>query len=822
MKPSIEKLQKFFKLEAERGFDNKAVMGGLPKMLDSWIPYARSDGIGEDLINAITSLLRDYSRLSVKSRREILSGIWKRIMKELELPPIEELNFQKKSPVTTTPPPPTTKSHTEPAKPKPPQVDKRTSNLEQVSFTELDAPVSVIQGIGTQYTKALNKLGINKISDLLFHFPRRYDDYSKLKQINRLTYGEVVTIIGTVQSSYTRKIKNGKLQLIEAIISDGSGAIKATWFNQPWLKQMLKEGNQIVLSGKIDQYLGKFVLNNPEIEQLDHKNLHTNRIVPVYPLTASIRQKRLRAIMNQTVTYWAPRIKDFLPEDIVAEENLLDLSTALLQVHFPDSQELLKQAQSRLAFDEIFLLQIGVLKQKLLWEEQTAQTFQIDETWLNQRLNHLPYTLTNAQMGSLKEIISDLSSGHPMNRLLQGDVGSGKTVVAAITIASIASHGGQTAIMAPTGLLAEQHYNTLKSILVENDTILEENQIKLLTSATPRPEKDTILNGLKDGQILLVVGTHALIEDPIIFKNLQLVVIDEQHRFGVKQRALLREKGNNPHLLVMTATPIPRSLSLTIYGDLDVSIIDEMPPGRQEIVTKILSPKQREIANRLIRREIDAGRQAFVIYPLIEESNTTDYKGAVEGYERYKTEIFPDLNIGLLHGKMKDDEKNLIMSKFRDGEIDILVSTSVIEVGVDVPNATVMIIEGADRFGLAQLHQFRGRIGRGEHKSYCVLIPTKEDAIINKRLKAIEETNNGFILAEKDLELRGPGQFLGTRQSGFINLRLANITDTHLIKRARQQALKILEKDPQLSNPENQHLAEVLEKFWQNQISDIS
>ena len=791
-------------------------------MLDSWIPYARSDGIGEDLINAITSLLRDYSRLSVKSRREILSGIWKRIMKELELPPIEELNFQKKSPVTTTPPPPTTKSHTEPAKPKPPQVDKRTSNLEQVSFTELDAPVSVIQGIGSQYTKALNKLGINKISDLLFHFPRRYDDYSKLKQINRLTYGEVVTIIGTVQSSYTRKIKNGKLQLIEAIISDGSGAIKATWFNQPWLKQMLKEGNQIVLSGKIDQYLGKFVLNNPEIEQLDHKNLHTNRIVPVYPLTASIRQKRLRAIMNQTVTYWAPRIKDFLPEDIVAEENLLDLSTALLQVHFPDSQELLKQAQSRLAFDEIFLLQIGVLKQKLLWEEQTAQTFQIDETWLNQRLNHLPYTLTNAQMGSLKEIISDLSSGHPMNRLLQGDVGSGKTVVAAITIASIASHGGQTAIMAPTGLLAEQHYNTLKSILVENDTILEENQIKLLTSATPRPEKDTILNGLKDGQILLVVGTHALIEDPIIFKNLQLVVIDEQHRFGVKQRALLREKGNNPHLLVMTATPIPRSLSLTIYGDLDVSIIDEMPPGRQEIVTKILSPKQREIANRLIRREIDAGRQAFVIYPLIEESNTTDYKGAVEGYERYKTEIFPDLNIGLLHGKMKDDEKNLIMSKFRDGEIDILVSTSVIEVGVDVPNATVMIIEGADRFGLAQLHQFRGRIGRGEHKSYCVLIPTKEDAIINKRLKAIEETNNGFILAEKDLELRGPGQFLGTRQSGFINLRLANITDTHLIKRARQQALKILEKDPQLSNPENQHLAEVLEKFWQNQISDIS
>jgi len=828
IKPSIEKLKKFFKLEADREFDNKAVMGGLQKMLDTWVPDARADGIGEDLINAVSSRLRDYPRLSVKSRRDILSGIWKRVMQEMDLPPIADL-ASTLSPTKNNLNKPKASFHriTKPtASDRSPNTPKRSlksyNHVEKVQYSALQSPITVIQGIGPKYAQALEKLGISTIYDLIYHFPRRYDDYAQFPQINKLESEKLVTLIGTIQSVNTRMIKNGKLRIIEAIISDGSGAIRAIWFNQPWLKSVIVKGNQIVLSGKTDRYLGHLYLNNPEVEQIDQTFLHTNQIVPVYPLTAKIRQRRLRKFINQTVQYWAPRIPDYLPEWLIDEADLLDISTALLQIHFPNSMELLDLAKKRLAFDELFLLQVGVTLQKQQWKSLTASVFSVDQSWLDARLEHLPFTLTNAQSASLDEIIHDLSSGHPMSRLLQGDVGSGKTIVAAIAIAIVASQNGQTALMAPTSILAEQHYKKIKEMLTVSDPLFTEDQIRLLIGSTPASERNEILADLASGKIKLLIGTHAIIEDPILFDNLQFAVIDEQHRFGVKQRSLLRKKGTNPHLLVMTATPIPRSLSLTIYGDLDVSIIDEMPVGRQEIITRLLAPSQRDIAYRLIDREISNGHQAYIIYPIIEENQTSDFKSAVAEYNRLKKEIFPNYKLGLLHGKLKPSEKNNIMTRFRDAEIDILVSTSVIEVGVDVPNATVMVIEGANRFGLAQLHQFRGRVGRGSDKSYCVIIPSDNSSLGNERLKAIVNINNGFQLAEKDLELRGPGEFLGTRQSGFSGLRLASITDLSLIKKARHHAQKLIEKDPSLSLPENALLSEAIDRFWDTNPGEMS
>jgi len=417
----------------------------------------------------------------------------------------------------------------------------------------------------------------------------------------------------------------------------------------------------------------------------------------------------------------------------------------------------------------------------------------------------------------------DLGSGRPMNRLIQGDVGSGKTVVAMLAAAIIVNGGAQTSIMAPTSILAEQHYRNFSALLAGENGIMPQEAIRLLVGDTPEAEKDAIRAGLEDGSIKVVIGTHSLIEKPVQFKDLQLAVIDEQHRFGVEQRSALRSKGQTPHLMVMTATPIPRSLALTLYGDLDISIMDEMPAGRQPVDTYVLTPKERERAYTLIRSQIKNGRQAFIIYPLIEESDKVDARAAVDDHEKLTKEVFPDLKIGLLHGKMKPDEKDAVMLKFRDREYDILVSTTVVEVGVDVPNATVMLIEGANRFGLAQLHQMRGRVGRGSEQSYCLLIPSHEDAAENERLLAMAESNDGFVLAERDLQQRGPGEFLGTRQSGYASgLRMASLTDIDLIEDARAHAQKLFETDANLEKPEHALLAEALERFWGDGKGDVS
>ncbi|MCX8024034.1 MAG: ATP-dependent DNA helicase RecG, partial [Thermanaerothrix sp.] len=473
-----------------------------------------------------------------------------------------------------------------------------------------------------------------------------------------------------------------------------------------------------------------------------------------------------------------------------------------------------------------FLLQLGVLQQKRAWQANIATIFEVPDWWLESLISNLPFELTGAQRRVLAEIRDDLRSGRPMNRLLQGDVGSGKTIVAALAIAMVTYHGAQAAFMAPTSILAEQHYRNLIGLLSNPEApLLPSEAVRLLVGDTPESEKEAIRTGLADGSIKLVIGTHALIEDPVTFANLQLVIIDEQHRFGVEQRAALRLKGNNPHLLVMTATPIPRSLALTIYGDLDLSVMDEMPRGRQPIETHLLSPLERERAYALIRAEAKKGHQAFIVYPLIEKGQTNhndEAKAAVEEYERLQREVFPDLRLGLLHGRLPPAEKDRIMRAFRNGEFHILVSTSVVEVGVDVPNATVMLIEGANRFGLAQLHQFRGRVGRGQAQSYCLLIPDTNDDIENERLLAMVETNDGFILAERDLQQRGPGEFLGTRQAGYSELRMANLANVHLIEKARRLAQSLFEQDPDLSFPEHQPLRFNFERFWQGGRGDIS
>ena len=530
--------------------------------------------------------------------------------------------------------------------------------------------------------------------------------------------------------------------------------------------------------------------------------------------------------MFQTVSFWAPRISDYLPEYIRNDTNLVSLSNALSQIHFPDSNEKLKAARSRLAFDEIFFLQLGVLRQKQAWESVSAEVFDVQDEWLQQQIQRLPFQLTNAQKQVIQEVRTDLLSGRPMNRLLQGDVGSGKTVVAILAAAFVTHHGAQAAIMAPTSILAEQHYKNMLRMLCETESSPNAphlpSQIRLLVGDTRESEKEEIRSGLADGTIKMIVGTHALIEEPVVFNNLEFVVVDEQHRFGVAQRAILRAKGHNPHLMVMTATPIPRSLALTVYGDLDLSVMDEMPEGRLPIETHVLSPLERERAYLLIRSQITEGHQAFIIYPLIEKGEREETKAAVDEHARLKTDIFPNFKIGLLHGRMRPDDKEQTMARFRDKEYQILVSTSVVEVGVDVPNATVMLIEGANRFGLSQLHQFRGRVGRGAEKSFCLLIPETEDSVENERLAAMVETNDGFILAERDLDQRGPGDFLGTRQSGFSELKMANLTDIRLIEKARHQALKLFEKDPTLSDPEHQALDKTFRRFWGNGRGDIS
>ncbi len=850
MSRSFKRLQRVLKLEAQQGFQNKAVVGGMRQLVTFWVTQAREEAVDEAdliLVEQTAEALIGYDRLpGVAKRADMVESLLQRIeAREQRVGRSAPAPAPLKPEPTPPPAPPVTdKPHSRqqppdqrkptPAKPAPaksvPAKPVPTSPTPVVAEAppvvadpaRLAQPVTALKGVGDKMAEQLARLGAATINDLLFLFPRRHDDYSLMKPINRLAYGEQVTVIGTVWEVRARRSRTG--EVIQALVSDGTGQVQVTWFNQPWLVSQLKAGMQIVLSGKVEQFMGHPVFNAPAWEPVATEPLKTRRIVPIYPLTEGLRAYKIRQIMNQAVTEYSPFLPDPVPAPIRQRHRFLTLPQAIQQMHFPDDQDTLHQARRRLVFDELLLLQLGMLGQRRLWQSQPGSPIAVEQTALDTFVSSLPFTLTGAQQRAIAEISADMSLSRPMTRLLQGDVGAGKTAVAAAAMVVAAQGGGQAAMMAPTEILAEQHYQGLSQALAPLGY-----QVRLLTGSTSSSERAQLLTGLANGEIHILIGTHALLEAPVTFKNLTLAIVDEQHRFGVDQRQTLRDKGPahadgspaTPHLLVMSATPIPRTLALSLYGDLDLSILDELPPGRQEIKTRWLRPSERQRAYTFVRGQIEQGRQAFIICPLVEESDKIEATAAVEEHARLQEEIFPDLKLGLLHGRLKSYEKEAVMRDFYENRVHILVSTSVIEVGIDVPNSTVMLIEGANRFGLAQLHQFRGRVGRGKHQSYCLLISDSASPDAEARLQAMEETNDGFVLAEKDLELRGPGEFFGRRQSGLPEVQLAALLDVKMLELARQEAETIMAADPLLEKPEHGLLRQKVMRFWQN-AGDVS
>ena len=789
-----EKIKQVLSLEKDKGFKNSAVSGGLGNFLGFIQKQGEQNNIHSDILSPILNFFESYALLSTKDREKSIGKI---------------LNWVSENPKTDIK--------------KILQDVLAVSNIsgnDSADFPRLQDPaiyadIRSIKGIGNKNYTYFEKLGIKNIYNLLRYYPRRYQDFSKLKTINNIEYGEELTVAGIITGKiYTRKSKRGNLKISETSLTDSTGSLRLTFFNQPYISTQLKEGTSIVVSGKVDMYLGRYVMNNPEWEPLDQEQIHTNRIVPIYPATAGITQRQIRKIIKNNLNFWSGRLKEFFPDHIIKNEKLPTISEAISQIHFPESDIKLKSSQNRFAFEEIFFLQLGVLLQKAKWQANQARKFSLPKGLINDRKKLLPYVLTSAQLKAIEDIENDLVAGKPMNRLLQGDVGSGKTVVAKFAVETIIGNGSQAAILAPTSILAEQHFNTLSELLIDSGSI-SRDEIALLIGQTPKKVKGNILRKLKTGKIKCVIGTHALLEDPVKFHNLQLAVIDEQHRFGVNQRKVLRSKGDNLHLLVMTATPIPRSLALTVYGDLDVTTIDEMPPGRKPVKTLLFDQAKRKKAYGLIKEQVRNGFQAFIVYPMIDSGEEDEmYKSAVKEYHRIQKNIFPDFKIGLMHGRLKQTEKDQIMEKFRSHEYNVLISTTVIEVGVDIPGATIVLIESANHFGLAQLHQIRGRVGRNKEDSLCILIPANDDAIENERLIAMTKINDGFKLAEIDLNFRGPGEFLGTRQSGYAGFKFANIFDIELIEASRKQAQYIINHDPRLEQSVHQLLREELNIYW--------
>ena len=814
MPTAFDKLIKILRLEQSQGFHNRAVIGGFEGYAEVWRQEALHETQDQgkiEQIHEMADLLLRYAGSDPAVRSRTVEDLLSRLTQEPQerTPRKPPLHKPGAAPAPQAPPPAAVPAPAVPPAERP--------------GTGLDAPVSTLPGVSTAYTARLRRLDIETVGDLLYHFPHRYDDYSSLKPINQLEYGDETTIVGTIWETRSRKSRGGR-EIITSVIADASGTIEAVWFNQPYLMRQLRAGRRIVLSGKVDEYLGRLIFQSPVWEPLERELIHTARLVPIYPLTRGVTSRWLRRLLKRVVDHWAPRLKDHLPEAVRQRAKLNTLSTAIRQIHFPDSEDAASEAHRRLSFDEFFFIQLGMLRQRQEWQSQAAKPVPSSQTLLEAFLKSLPYKLTGAQRRCVDQILGDMAQAQPMSRLLQGDVGSGKTVVATTGMLMAVAAGRQAALMAPTEILAEQHYRTIVDSLAETGTIGLDRPVSvvLLTGSLRRVERRKVYTALASGQADIVVGTHALIQQHVTFRDLALVVVDEQHRFGVAQRGTLRGKGDSPHMLVMSATPIPRSLALTVYGDLDVSVIDELPPGREEIETRWLLPRERERAYAFLRSQVESGRQVFILYPLIEESEKVDAKAAVDEYERLQRDIFPDLTLGLMHGKMKGKEKDAVMTRFREGEIHILVSTSVIEVGIDVPNATVMLIEGADRFGLAQLHQFRGRVGRGEHRSYCLLLSdtvSPEDPQTRttwERLRAIEDTQDGFLLAEKDLDLRGPGDFFGVRQSGLPALRLASLSNVAILEQARAEAQALFKDDPPLSKLEHLLLGEQVSRFWKD------
>lgn len=675
----------------------------------------------------------------------------------------------------------------------------------------LKKPVKYLKGVGESRAMLFQRLNIYTVEDVITHFPREYEDRSNLKSIIQLEDGETCTFEGTIASPVTESKPRKGLTIQKVFVKDNTGTITAVWFNQTYLKKVFNPGERYVFYGKISRKYRSFEVQNPVYEKVFEGEMkNTCRIIPVYPSTSKLTQNVIRSVIRSALEFVVGSLEEILPHWLRSRYYLSEINYSIKNIHFPERDDDFKNAQYRLVFEELLLLQLGLLSIKNSFGEARKGIVFKNTLEVKQFIDNLPFKLTGAQQRVFSEVEKDMESSRVMNRLVQGDVGSGKTVVAVLALYKAVISGYQGTLMVPTEILAEQHYRSVSGLMEKYDV-----RIALLTGSQTRKQKNEILEDIRTGKVDIVVGTHALIEENVIFNRLGLVVTDEQHRFGVRQRAALLQKGENPDILVMTATPIPRTLALILYGDLDISIIDELPPGRKPVETYTADNSMRERVNNFIRKKVAEGRQVYIVCPLVEDSDAIEAKSASQLVEKIAREDFKDLRVGLIHGKMKPKDKESIMNGFVNGEIDILVSTTVIEVGVNVPNATIMVIENAERFGLAQLHQLRGRVGRGGHQSYCILYNESKADVARERMKIMQKTNDGFLISEKDLELRGPGEFFGTRQHGIPDLKIANLyRDIDILKKAQEAAYEILMQDRLLQSEENARLKQkVMERF---------
>ena len=680
-------------------------------------------------------------------------------------------------------------------------------------MVDLNKDIQYIKGVGPNRAKLLNKLGIFSLEDLITYFPREYEDRSKPKNIIDLIDGTEALIEAIPIAKMSEVFIRKNLTLYKLIVRDGTGTCQITWYNQPYLKTIFKPNQKYKFYGKVNNKYGKVDMQSPVFD-IAGSSKNTGKIVPIYPSTYSLTQTIIRKIMESALNEVEGKLKETLPDYILKEYSLCDLNTAIKQIHFPDEFVNFNLARKRLVFEELLTMQLALLSLKNKYTKDEVGIAFDKNAKMSDVINKLPFNLTKAQLRVLEEIDNDMESTKPMNRLLQGDVGSGKTAVAFIAAYKCVKSGYQATIMAPTAILATQHLETFNELLKDTGIKCE-----LLVSGITKKKKEELLKRLADGDIDILIGTHAILEENVVFKNLGLVVTDEQHRFGVRQRATIAEKGHNPDVLVMTATPIPRTLALILYGDLDISVIDELPPNRKKIDTFAITKGLEDRLNNFVKEQIKQGRQAYVVCPLVEENEEINAKSVLEIAEHYKTQVFSEFRVEYLHGKMKQKEKDAIMTDFKNGKIDILVSTTVIEVGVNVPNSNIMIIENAERFGLAALHQLRGRVGRGEYKSYCILKYQGKSDVIKERMKVMTSTNDGFVISEKDLELRGSGEFFGTKQHGLPEFKIANLfEDIQTLKLVQAVALKIINDDPKLEKSKNKELKEIVDKKFKNRI----
>lgn len=807
---ALIRLRNLLKLEALGGLRGKYFAGGVGAFFERWSEDAQGEAVAAGLIDRIGELLEEYDSVDPTERPPILDALFEVAEEEesgseTELSSIDQVGSSQQRLSAGADPVPSQPANA----PTIPEVRDRST---------LDARITTVKGVGPKTAEHYGRLGIETVEDLVWHLPFRHEDYSRVLPISEVEPGESLSLVANLWKVSERKTY--KSRILQATFNDGTGSILATWWNQPWKKKTLTEGKSYRLSGKVDLYRGRKTLNNPTVEEIRlGKANNRSSIFSIYPTTEGLKSSDIEKHLGSVLDRALKEISDPVPASICDQFDLIALDKALTSLHRPQQVEDIEPAARRLAFNEFFYLQLGVQLRREQLRSRRARPLTSDEVTIGAFRAGLPFQMTDAQERVVDEVRRDLARELPMSRLVQGDVGSGKTVIAAAAMSIATANGAQSVMLAPTQILAEQHYRSLSKLL-EPMRRVDGTPLRtaLLTGRVGGAEREAIITGLADGSIDVAVGTTALIQESVTYREIGLVVVDEQHRFGVEQRSALRSEGDLggvPHMLVMSATPIPRSLALTIYGDLNVSVIDELPPGRTPITTKRFMPAEVERLFAFLRRQVEAGRQGYIIYPLVEESEKLDVGAAVDAYDHLRKEVFPDLRLGLLHGRLSGSEKDEVMRGFSDGLIDILVSTSVVEVGVDVPNATVMLIQDAERFGLAQLHQFRGRVGRGEHASYCALISRADEGQSLERLEALVESNDGFVLAEKDLELRGPGDFMGKRQSGLPDLRMAVLGDMVTLSAAREAARMLLAEDGNLS--QHPQLQYEVARFWKGE-----